>query len=422
MDLINTFSKIPEVLNLNLTPESAINWVKKEFETKLNFDFVLVGYLNTDGIDIKTMTSPNGMVQFSSNYNIGLNFKDFLQNKKGISLKIASNKQSLLDEIGLKVISNCNLVLLPLTIREAVFGIIVCLKFGNDNNISQEDFAIAQAYAGLCSYIIKDAELSNVFKLQLKILNENIVEKTYTIEDMKEQNEKIKEAEKIKTEFLMNMSHALRTPLNAIIGFSEALQMKMFGELNAKQEEYILDIQNSGKEMLGLVNDILDMSKIEAGAMKILKIELDICLIIKEVVNIVKSLAAKKNIQIKCNLPKKPVYIMADSQKFNQIMYNLLSNAIKFTNQNGNIEVGVKELKKFVQIYVKDDGIGIDKKYHGKIFGKFEQVENNYSGKYSSTGLGLTITKELIEMHGGRIWLESKLNNGTTFTFELPTS
>ena len=198
--------------------------------------------------------------------------------------------------------------------------------------------------------------------------------------------------------------------------------MKMFGELNAKQEEYILDIQNSGKEMLGLVNDILDMSKIEAGAMKILKIELDICLIIKEVVNIVKSLAAKKNIQIKCNLPKKPVYIMADSQKFNQIMYNLLSNAIKFTNQNGNIEVGVKELKKFVQIYVKDDGIGIDKKYHGKIFGKFEQVENNYSGKYSSTGLGLTITKELIEMHGGRIWLESKLNNGTTFTFELPTS
>ncbi len=419
MDLINAFLRIPEVLNLNLTPEGAMGLIKNEFEDRFGFDFVLIGYLNSEGLEIKTMTAPDGYVQFASVDSVGINFKDFLQNKKGISLQVKAGEKSILNELGLQTAKDASLVLLPLTIREAIFGVIIALKFGQ-NTISDELFSIAQAYGGVCSYIIKDAELSNVFKLQLKILNENIVEKTYTLEDMKDQNEKIREAEKIKTEFLMNMSHSLRTPLNAIIGSSEALEMGVFGKLNAKQQEYILDIQNSGKEMLGLVNDILDMSKIEAGAMKVLKTELDVNLVINEVVNIVKSLASKKNINVKCKLSQKPLIIMADTQKFNQIMYNLLSNAVKFTNENGNIEVGAKAVKDAVQIYVKDDGIGIDPKYHGKIFGKFEQVENTYSGKYPSTGLGLTITKELIEMHNGKIWLESRINNGTTFIFELP--
>ena len=417
MDLINAFQKIPEILNLELSPENALNWTKGEFEKEFGFDFVLIGYLSSDGIEIKTMTQ-NNAVKFTTTSGVGINFKEFLQNRKGIKLLVKKGTKSILDEIGIKVNKNCALELLPLNIKGAIFGMILGLKFNEE--ITEEIFAISQAYAGICSYVIKDAELSNVFKLQLKILNENIIEKSYTIDDIKEQNEKIKEAEKIKTEFLMNMSHALRTPLNAIIGFSEALEMKVFGELNPKQEEYIIDIQNSGKEMLGLVNDILDMSKIEAGAMRVLKVELDVCLVIKEALNIVKSLAAKKNIKLKSCLPKEPLYIMADSQKFNQIMFNLLSNAIKFTNENGNIEVGIKTFEDKVQIYVKDDGIGIDKKYHGKIFGKFEQIENSHSNKYASSGLGLTITKELIEMHNGKIWLESKLNNGTTFTFELP--
>lgn len=419
MNLINAFSKIPEILNLNLTPEGALGWAKNEFEQELGFDFVIVGYLSADGIEIKTMSNPDSRIKFVATNAIGINFKEFLEKKTAIQLPITTKNQSILNELGINTTENCAVALLPLTIKEAVFGMILGIKFGTQE-IPQEDLAVAQAYSGICSYVIKDAELSNVFKLQLKILNENIVEKTYTIEDIKDQNAKIKEAEKIKTEFLMNMSHALRTPLNAIIGFSEALQMKVFGELNPKQEEYILDIQNSGKEMLGLINDILDMSKIEAGAMRILKSELDVCLIIREVVNIIKSLADKKNIKLKTKLPKYPVTIMADSQKFNQIMYNLLSNAVKFTNKNGNIEVGLKEVENAVQIYVKDDGIGIDKKYHGKIFGKFEQVDASQSNKYASTGLGLTITKELIEMHNGKIWLKSKVNDGTTFTFELP--
>jgi len=419
MDLLKTFKEIPAILNNDLTPETAVAWVKDEFEKKLGFDFVLIGYLNVDNIDIKAMTDPDNKVSFVAEETVGISFKEFLENKKGLSLKVFANSKSILTELGIKPRHDCVATILPLIIKGAVFGLVLALKF-NQDEISEENFAVAQAYAGICAYIIKDAELSNVFKLQLKILNENIVEKTYTIEDIKDQNDKIKEAEKIKTDFLLNMSHSLRTPLNAIIGFSEALQMKVFGELNTKQEEYIIDIQNSGKEMLGLVNDILDMSKIEAGAMKVLKTDNDISLLICEAVNIVRSLASKKEIEIINKVPAIPIHVMLDTQKFNQIMYNLLSNAVKFTNKNGYIEVGIKELKDTIQIYVKDNGIGIDKKYHGKIFGKFEQVDSTYANKYASTGLGLTITKELVEMHNGRIWLESKVNNGTTFTVELP--
>ncbi len=419
MDILKTFVEIPEILNLDLTPETAIAWVKDEFEKKLGFDFVLIGYLNAEGIEIKAISEPDKRIKFIEQNIVGINFQEFLTNKKGLSVKVQKNKQSILSEIGLMPQQDCFVAILPLNIKGAVFGMVVGIKF-TANEIDEETFSVAQAYSGICSYVIKDSELSNVFKMQLKILNENIVEKNFTIEDIKEQNDKIREHERLKTDFLMNMSHSLRTPLNAIIGFAEALQMKIFGELNPKQEEYILDIQNSGKEMLGLVNDILDMSKIEAGAMKLLRTEVDISLLINEAVNIVRSLANKKNITITNNVPNEPICIMADTQKFNQIMYNLLSNAVKFTNENGNIEVGIKELKKSIQIYVKDDGIGIDKKYHGKIFAKFEQVDGSNSGKYASSGLGLTITKELIEMHNGKIWVESKVNAGTKFTFELP--
>ncbi|MCR4880958.1 MAG: HAMP domain-containing histidine kinase [bacterium] len=419
MKLINSFLKIPEILNRELTPDEASSLIIKTFEEELGFDFVLIGYLSADGIELKNMSEPNPNIIFNDDYSVGIEFKNFIKNKKPLTLKIKKGEKNILTEIGISVKNNASAVILPLNIREAVFGIIIGINF-SAKNISEETVAISQGLAGVFSYMVKDAELNNVFKLQLKILNDNVVEKTDSLNDIKAQNEKIREAEKIKTDFLMNMSHSLRTPLNAIIGLSEALEMKVFGELNKKQAEYILDIQNSGKEMLGLINDILDMSKIEAGAMRISKSHVDICLLIKEAVVIIKSLANKKKIKITTKLPKNPVIIPADAQKINQVLYNLLSNAVKFTNENGNIETGLKKLKNSVQIYVKDDGIGIDEKYYGKIFGKFEQVDNKFSGKYASTGLGLTITKELVELHNGKISVESKVNGGTTFIIDLP--
>ena len=417
MKLINEFTQIPEILNQEFSPQGAIDFVIKTFKEKFGFDFVLVGYLSAGGIDIKGMSEVDSRVNFVFSNKIGTEFAKFIQNKKPISLSVLKNGKNILSEIGINISENASAVLLPLNIKGAVFGVVVGIKF---SPVTEELFALCQGYAGILSYIIKDAELSNVFKLQLKILNDNVIEKNASLNDIKEQNEKIRQAERLKTDFLMNMSHSLRTPLNSIIGLSEALCMKVFGELNKKQSEYILDIQNNGKEMLGLINDILDMSKIEAGAMRLAKSPCDICLLIKEAVVVIKSLAEKKKIKIKTKLPKTEVIINADAQKLNQILYNLLSNAVKFTRDGGNIETGITKSAKKVSIYVKDDGIGIDEKYHGKIFGKFEQVDNEYSGKYPSTGLGLTITKELVELHNGKIRVESALNQGTKFIIELP--
>ena len=418
MKFINEFVKISELLNKELSPEGAVDLIISTFEKDFGFDFVLVGYLNSDGIELKGMSESDERVKFVAQSTVNKEFSAFIRNRKALSLSLLKNRKNILSEIGISLSENASAVLIPLNIRGAVFGVIVGIKFSN--KISEELFAVCQGYAGILSYIIKDAELSNVFKLQLKILNDNVIEKNESLNDIKEQNAKIRQAEKLKTDFLMNMSHSLRTPLNAIIGLSEALGMSVFGELNKKQAEYILDIQNSGKEMLGLINDILDMSKIEAGAMRLSKSPCDICLLIKEAVVVIKSLADKKKIKLKTKLPKSKVIADIDAQKINQVLYNLLSNAVKFTRENGNIEIGLKKEKDNIFIYVKDDGIGIDEKYHGKIFGKFEQVDNEFSGKYVSTGLGLTITKELVELHNGSIRLESEVNNGTKFIIELP--
>ena len=282
-----------------------------------------------------------------------------------------------------------------------------------------EDETAAKAFSSLVSYSIKDSELANVFKLQLRALQDSIVDKTNAYATIKKQNEKILAADKLKNDFLANISHELRTPLNAIIGFSEALSMKIFGPLNEKQEEYVTDIHVSGLHLLGMINEILEISKIEAKAIKLALGRFNLQTSLNEVVNIVRPLANKKHIEL-IKETNDYLEIDADYQKIQQILYNLLSNAIKFTQEKGRIEIGYKPEKKHVTIYVKDNGIGIDEKYSGKIFGKFVQLNNVYSKKESSTGLGLTITKELVELHGGKIWFESKLNEGTTFYVKLP--
>ena len=255
--------------------------------------------------------------------------------------------------------------------------------------------------------------------MQLDALKNGIIEKNEAYEVIKDQNEKILEADRVKNEFLANISHELRTPLNSILGFADILSTKLYGDLNSKQEEYVNDIKVSGTHLLGMINEILDMSKIEANAMKIVKSVFPISRAATEVCNILFPLAQKKNVKLICEL-ENDFEVFADYQKIQQIMYNLLSNAIKYSPENNEVTVKIDYNNDFYRIQVHDNGIGIDKKYHGKIFAKFVQLDSAFTKKESSTGLGLTITKKLVELHEGKISLISEINNGSTFIVELP--
>lgn len=235
-------------------------------------------------------------------------------------------------------------------------------------------------------------------------------------------------ANKAKSEFLANMSHELRTPLNAIIGFADVLKDKICGELNSEQIEFISDIHSSGQHLLQMINDILDISKIETGKLELFYSKFIVQEIIDNVIATLKGLAYKKHIDINVQIDDDINSIHADTVKFKQILYNLLSNAIKFTPNEGNITISAKMIKKdgqaydmdFIEFYVKDSGIGIASKDNDKVFAEFVQIDSSYSKKHEGTGLGLALTKKLVELHKGKIWFKSIVNKGTSFYFTIP--
>ena len=305
-----------------------------------------------------------------------------------------------------------------LIVGQTVYGFVL-LASERDNLYNDELQSVLALCTKVLSYIIKDIELSNVFKLQLKALKDGIIEKNNAYKTIKEQNEKILESEKVKMEFLANVSHELRTPLNAILGFSEILSTETCGELNDKQKEFVSDIRVSGLHLLGMVNEILDMSKIESNAIKLVCTKFYITKALSEVVNILKPIANQKNVKLIVDYSE-DFEVFADYQKIQQILYNLVSNAIKFSPKDDEVIISAFiEDKEFI-LQVHDNGIGIDKKYHGKIFAKFVQLDSAYTKKESSTGLGLTITKELTELHGGNVSVISEVNNGSTFIVRIP--
>ena len=322
------------------------------------------------------------------------------------------NKYKILKTKKDKFLNN-NTLITKLAIRDSVFGFLVVSINDDFNNETVQSLI---TLSNVISYKIKDYELSEVFKLQLKAMQDAVLDKQKAYEIIKKQHKKLQEIDKTKNLFLANISHDLRTPLNAIIGFSQALDSKIFGELNEKQAEYIKDIQISGLHLLGMINEILDISKLEAHVMKYTPTELSAKQVIQEAINVLEPLYTNKDINVEFNCEFDGL-IKADYQKFQQILFNLLSNAIKFTHKNGKIVITSTFDKKNYILKIQDNGIGIEKKNHSKIFKKFVHLDNVYTK--NSTGLGLTITKELVKLHNGKITLESELNKGTTFTLEF---
>lgn len=305
---------------------------------------------------------------------------------------------------------------------------------------------------------------SRLLKIENKVLIKQLRQAKEDLEDrveirtaeLKKMKGAAEAANLAKSNFLANMSHELRTPLNHIIGFTELIIDNQFGDLNSQQKEYLSNVLESGKHLLSLVNDILDLSKVETGRLQLEASDIDIRMLLGNSLTMIKEKALRHNLKVILDPDSLPEHINADEGKLKQIIYNLLSNAVKFTPDNGKVilsakrviidagldikEIEIERLKAllnhrvkedhlrkkkrtWIEFSVSDNGIGIKHEDHKRIFEHFEQAEDTVGKKYQGTGLGLSLTKSLVELHGGKVWVESEgANKGSNFRFIIPVS
>jgi|GEM_PF-4233767 len=237
-------------------------------------------------------------------------------------------------------------------------------------------------------------------------------------EEILQVNRQLEKSNRYKSEFLANMSHELRTPLNAILGFSEILLDVSMNLTGGERTEFLRNIHSSGQHLLGLINDILDLAKVEAGKMELRPEPLQVLEALHEVTSILEPMARQQGLQLITMGSAEPV--QADRSKFKQVLYNLLSNAVKFTPPPGKITIVIKDMPEQLVVSVHDTGIGMKPEDLPKLFREFEQIDGSYTRRYQGTGLGLALCRRFVEMHGGRIWAESQFGAGSTFTFTIP--
>ena len=278
---------------------------------------------------------------------------------------------------------------------------IGCISVGRENvgPFSDKDIALLRTFADQAVIAIQNARL---------------------FREIQDKSRQLEVANQHKSEFLANMSHELRTPLNAIIGFSEVLLERLFGELNEKQDDYLKDIHSSGRHLLNLINDILDLSKVEAGRMELDLSTFDLPTAIANAMTLIRERAQQHGIALAKEVAPELGNVVADERKFKQILLNLLSNAVKFTPDGGRIDVTAQCDKDNIVVAVHDTGIGIAPEDQEAVFEEFRQVGNNYTSKQEGTGLGLALTRRFVELHGGQISVHSTPGKGSTFTFTLP--
>lgn len=288
------------------------------------------------------------------------------------------------------------------------------------------DSAVEAIKSGVLDYILKPFKVSALLPILTRCLavRRLRLENLELLKSLRQRSAELEVSNNIKSEFLANMSHELRTPLNAIIGFSELLKEERPGPLNDKQKEFAEDIHSSGRHLLSLIDDILDLSKIEAGKMELECVESDLSRILENGRTLLKEKAARQGVEIFLQKGPDIPTLFLDERKVKQMVYNLLSNAVKFTPPGGRVNIDVekklREGKEFVSIRISDTGVGIAPGDIPKLFHPFQQIKNPLSGGHKGTGLGLALVRRFVELHGGSIEVQSEIALGSAFTLFLP--
>lgn len=347
--------------------------------------------------------------------------------------------------IAINDISEVNFTNNPALIREGIRAILACPVLFNGRVygiIYLDDFKLRQyserqkraisLVARIFGILLDRPDLIRKVKEQgeeLSTLGQKFEQKVRErTEELERINTELVRASQHKSRFIANMSHELRTPLNSILGFSEVLEGKVFGELTENQERYVKNIHSSGKHLLELVNNVLDIAKIEAGKYEMTYETFPVDVMMADIFNVMKPMADRKSIDLGLTVNGKVDAITADMVKLKQVLYNLISNAIKFTPEGGQVSVtvgkeagrGEAEGQDILMFAVRDTGVGIRSDDLQRIFDEFEQADNAFSRQYGGAGLGLALTKKLVELHGGRVAVESRLGEGSTFTVSIP--
>jgi signal transduction histidine kinase len=288
----------------------------------------------------------------------------------------------------------------PLEAKHEVLGVI-CLLHRAGETVPEASVATLRALSGQVALVVRNIQYN---------------------EELARKNEELTHLDQLKSDFMATMSHELRTPLTSIIGYSDMLLSGMTGELNEKQSAFVDSILKGGESLLNLINDVLDLTKIEAGRLELNREAVDLRAALLGVLPVVKPRAQDKRIRISTFLPTDLPLVWADPGKLNQVLLNLITNGIKYTHENGSVSVEARTVDDFVEIWVNDTGIGIAREDQDKVFQRFTQIDSSATRSQGGTGLGLAIVRELVELHGGTIRLQSKLGKGSSFIFTMPIS
>jgi len=292
------------------------------------------------------------------------------------------------------------LLLAPLQAKNELLGLI-CLLYSQNETVVESAVSTLRALCDQVALVVRNIQYN---------------------EELAHKNDELTHLDQLKSDFMATMSHELRSPLTSIIGYSDMLLSGMTGELNEKQSAFVNSILKGGESLLNLINDVLDLTKIEAGRLELNRESVDLRAALLGVLPVVKPRAQDKRIRISTFLPTDLPLVSADPGKLNQILLNLLTNGVKYSHENGSVSVEARTTGELVEIWINDAGIGIAKEDQGKVFQRFTQIDSSATRSQGGTGLGLAIVKELVELHGGTIRLQSKLGKGSSFIFTMPIS